>query len=157
MRLPPAWKSSLAAGLLVFCASCQPGYHSKNERYVFVCNNCSLPYWQDAKAGFTAAAREMGVKVQFRGPAAYAPQQELKAFQNAAATHPSGIIVSPAQADLFKAAVDSAVQQGTPVICIDSDSPDSRRLSFIGTDNYAAGVTIGNLMAALMHQHGRIV
>jgi ribose transport system substrate-binding protein len=158
MRLPPGWKSLVTAvGVFVLFTSCQPAYHSKSERYVFICANCSLPYWQDAKSGFTAAAREMGVKVQFAGPAAYSPQQELKAFQSAIATRPSGIIVSPAQADLFKPAIDRAVQQGIPVICLDSDSPDSRRMLFIGTDNYAAGVAIGKLMAGLMHQHGRIV
>lgn len=140
----------------LWCASCQTPYHSPAERYIFVVTNSSLPYWQEAQSGFVEAGREMGVKVEFAGPASYSPQAELDAFKTAAASHPSGILVSPAQADLFRNAIDEAVQSGIPVICVDSDSPRSRRILFIGTDNYGAGLTIGGLIAALMHQHGQL-
>lgn len=138
------------------CASCQTSYHSSSERYVFVVTNSALPYWQEARAGFLEAGKEMGVKVEFTGPASYAPQAELDAFKSAAASHPSGILVSPAQPDLFTTVIDGAVASGIPVICVDSDSPRSRRILFIGTDNYGAGLTMGRLMATLMRQHGQL-
>ncbi|HTV56031.1 MAG TPA: substrate-binding domain-containing protein [Terriglobia bacterium] len=156
MRSPLVWKFPL---LLVACAtlcvSC--GQSSRNERYVFVASNTSLPYWQEAKTGFLAAGREMRVKAEFTGSAAYSPAQELKAFETATSTHPSGILVSPAQAAVFQNAIDRAIQDGIPVICVDSDSPGSRRILFIGTNNYQAGVTSGKLIASLMHGRGRIV
>jgi ribose transport system substrate-binding protein len=152
------WKFPLVVvGLAAFCVSCQPSYHSGNERYIFVASNTGLPYWQNAKMGFLAAAHEMGVKAEFVGPGSYSPSEELKAFQSAAATHPSGILVSPAQAGAFQDAINRAIQNGIPVICIDSDSPDSRRILFIGTDNYHAGLTSGKLIAGLMHGRGRIL
>ncbi len=43
------------------------------------------------------------------------------------------------------------------MICIDSDSPESRRILFIGTDNFRVGVESGNRMANLLHGHGRVV
>lgn len=157
MLRPPRIKLSVVLICAsVLCASCRKSYHSKSERYVFISANTSLPYWQEAKAGFVAAGQEMRVKVDFTGPSTYSPQDELKAFQNAVDSHPSGILVSPAQADLFQDAINSAVQNGIPVICVDSDSPRSRRILFVGTDNYQAGLTIGRLMAILMRQHGRL-
>ena len=39
----------------------------------------------------------------------------------------------------MKGAIDSAIDSGVPVMTIDSDSPGSKRLTFIGTNNYAAG------------------
>jgi ribose transport system substrate-binding protein len=158
VNLPPGWKLPLAVVVAaVFLASCQKAYHSQNERYVFISANTSLPYWQEARAGFMAAAEEMGVKAQFAGPASYSPQEELKTFENTIASHPSGILVSPAQTSLFQDAINQAIGDGIPVICADSDSPNSRRVLFIGTDNYGAGLTIGKLMAGLMREHGRVV
>ncbi|MGH9404554.1 MAG: substrate-binding domain-containing protein [Terriglobia bacterium] len=138
------------------CVSCGPSYHSSSERYVLISTNTSLPYWAEARAGFTEAAKEMHVQVEFGGPASYSPQQELQAFQNAVMSHPSGILVSPAQASLLQGAIDAAMSKGVPVICFDSDSPGSKRILFVGTDNYEAGLTLGRLAASLMREHGRL-
>jgi ribose transport system substrate-binding protein len=87
----------------------------------------------------------------------YSPEKQLKTFQEAVASHPSGILISPTRADIFKGPIDAAIQDGIPVICVDSDSPDSKRNTFIGTDNYAAGVESGNLLAKVIQEHGLVV
>ncbi|PYU99308.1 MAG: sugar ABC transporter substrate-binding protein [Acidobacteria bacterium] len=118
---------------VVLLAACEKSLHEKDERYVFVATNISLPYWQDAKAGFMESAQVLGVKGEFSGPSTYAPDEELKTFQNAAATHPAGIVVSPARPGIFKDAIDKAIEEGVPVVCADSDSPASHRILFIGS------------------------
>lgn len=138
-------------------ASCQPAFHNKDERYVFVAANVRLPYWQEVEAGFRDAARVLGVKGQLTGPTSYAPDEELKAFQEAVASHPAGIVVSPARPEIFKDAIDAALRADIPVICVDSDSPESRRILFIGTNNYRAGLESGARIAELMHGHGALV
>ena len=149
---------SLALFLIVgFCSSCQKPYHQETERYIFVAANTSLPYWQEAKAGFMGAARGLGVKAEFTGPDTYSPQDELDAFQKAVDTHPAGIAVSPAKPDIFKDAIDAAVKSGIPVVCVDSDSPESRRILFIGTDNYQAGLISGKRIADLVQGKGQVV
>jgi len=147
----------VVAFVVVLLASCEKAAHEKSERYVFVANNISLPYWGEAKSGFTDAAQVLGVKAEFIGPSSYSPDEELKEFENALATNPAGIVVSPARPGPFKDAVDNAVKQGIPVICVDSDSPQSRRIMFIGTDNYRAGLQSGQRLAEAMHEHGRAV
>jgi ribose transport system substrate-binding protein len=138
-------------------ASCSPAVHS-GERYVFIATNINIPYWQDAKAGFLDAGKQLdGATVEFEGPSRYAPDEELKDFQKAVDSKPAGILLSPAQPDSFKAAIDSAVAAGIPVICADSDAPGSHRVLFIGTDNYLAGQQSGNTMAGLLHGRGGIV
>jgi ribose transport system substrate-binding protein len=146
-----------ALSLSLLIASCGPAPHS-NERYVFVAANINIPYWQSAKAGFLDSGKALkGAKVEFVGPSSYAPNDELKAFQDAVASAPAGILVSPAQSDLFKDAIDTAVSAGIPVVCVDSDSPGSHRILFIGTDNYRAGMESGKTLAALLYGHGGIV
>jgi len=153
------WKLLSIALLLsigVF-SSCQKPFHEETERYIFVAMNTSLPYWQEAKAGFMGAARGLGVKAEFTGPDTYSPQDELDAFQKAVDTHPAGIAVSPAKPDIFKDAIDAAVKSGIPVVCVDSDSPESRRILFIGTDNYQAGLISGKRIADLVQGKGQVV
>ncbi len=144
----------LASMILI---SCQKPFHQENERYVFVAANISLPYWQEAQAGFKDGARALGVKADFTGPDSYSPDEELDALQKAVAKRPAGILISPARPDLFKAAIDAAVQNGIPVICADSDAPESRRILFVGTDNHQAGIESAKRMASLLHGRGLLV
>ena len=153
------WKLSSIALLLsvgIF-SSCQKPFHEETERYMFVAVNTSLPYWQEAKAGFMDAARGLGVKAEFSGPDTYSPQDELVAFQKAVEKHPAGIAVSPARPDVFKDVIDAAVKSGIPVVCVDSDAPESRRILFVGTDNYQAGLISGKRIGELVHGNGRVV
>ncbi|PYU03471.1 MAG: hypothetical protein DMG34_12970, partial [Acidobacteria bacterium] len=62
-------------------ASCQTPYHEQEERYVFVASNVNLPYWQEAQAGLTDAAKQLGVKSELTGPEKFDPQEQLRAFQ----------------------------------------------------------------------------
>lgn len=140
---------------LVSCGS--ESYHQKEERYVFISTNVNLPYWQEAEAGFQDAAKWLGVKAEFAGPEKFSPEDELAAFKKAVSENPSGILISAARRDLFKDAIDSAVSAGIPVICIDSDSPSSKRVMFIGTDNYRAGTESAKRMGDLLKGQGRVV
>jgi ribose transport system substrate-binding protein len=156
LRLGICLSATLAMGISL--ASCgQEAYHQKEERYVFVTTNINLPYWQEAQAGFQDASKWLGVKVEFSGPEKFSPEEELAAFQKAVGEKPSGILLSASRVDLFKDAIDGAIAQGIPVICIDSDAPNSKRVLFIGTDNFRAGMESGKRMGDLLKGQGRIV
>jgi ribose transport system substrate-binding protein len=146
-----------AASFALACAACQEPYHQKEEQYYLISANINLPYWQEAEAGLRDAATTMGVKAEMDGPTTFSPQEELDAFQKAVAAHPSGILVSVTKPDLFKSAIDSAVLEGIPVICIDADAPDSHRIMFVGTDNFRAGQESAKRMADILKGQGQIV
>ena len=143
--------------LSLWSASCQKPFHSENELYICVASNISLPYWLDAKAGLMDAARTLGVRADFTGPDTYSPDEELTAFQKAVEKNPSGILVSPARPGMFTDAINAAIKQGIPVICLDSDAPESKRILFIGTDNYQAGQESGARIAKAMNEEGNLV
>lgn len=139
-----------------FLASCQPPYHEKEERYFFVAFNTGLPYWQEAEAGLTDSAKQLGVKAELVGPANFSPDEELKAFQQAVAQKPAGILLSASNPDLFKGPINAAIQQGIPVVCVDADVPVSSRVLFVGTDNFRAGQESGRRMAELLVGKGNV-
>jgi ribose transport system substrate-binding protein len=137
-------------------ASCAKRYHEQNERYVFVATNINLPYWQEARAGFLDAAKSLGVKGELLGPAGYAPNAELVLFRRIVEEHPAGICLSAARPEIFQVEIDKAVDQGIPVICVDADVPQSKRVLYIGTDDFKAGRESLEQMAALVRNHGSI-
>ena len=120
-------------------AACQEPYHKKEEMYYLISANINLPYWEEAEAGLRDATTGMGVKEEMDGPTSFSPKDELDAFQKAVAAHPAGILVSVTSPEILTPAINSAVSQGIPVICIDADAPDSHRILFVGTDNFRAG------------------
>jgi ribose transport system substrate-binding protein len=149
------------ASVLIFVeaalsASCSKPYHEEGERYVFVATNITLPYWQQAEAGFLDAAKAVGVKGELVGPTGYAPNAELGMFRRIVEQQPAGICLSAARPELFRAEIDKAVAQGIPVICVDADVPDSKRVLYIGTDNVKAGRESLRQMAALVPGDGSI-
>jgi len=146
-----------AAALAMGFAGCGKPYHESEERYVLVVANVNLPYWQEAQAGLMDVGKTEGVKVEMVGPTTFSPSEELKTFEQVVAQKPSGILVSASDADLFKEPIDKAVLEGIPVICMDADSPDSRRVLFIGTDNYRAGQQAGKIMAKVLGGTGNVV
>ena len=146
----------LASAGLTLIASCAQPYHDQNERYVFVATNINIAYWQEAQAGFLDAAKVLGVKAELTGPATYDPFAEVAVFRRVVDEHPAGICVSAARPDSFHADIDKAVAAGIPVICVDADVPDSKRIMYIGTDNLKAGRESLKRMAALIHGKGNI-
>ena len=133
----------------VFLLGCSAPQHEVDEKFYLVCTNTAVPYWQEAKAGLVRAANSMRVKAEVAGPDTYDPKAERDEFVAAVKKKPTGILVSATDAALMKPEIDAAIGQGIPVVTIDSDVPSSKRLLFIGTNNYQAGLMGGKLLAKL--------
>jgi ribose transport system substrate-binding protein len=156
MRCNPVKTILSFAMVTMALEGCATPYHQQDERYILVTTNVNLPYWQEAQAGLADVGKLMGVKVELTGPASYSPNEELTAFQQAVGQHPAGILLSVSNPQLFKDAIDGAVAQGIPVVCVDADAPDSKRVLFVGTDNFRAGQESGKRMGDLLKGQGSI-
>jgi ribose transport system substrate-binding protein len=122
---------------------------------VEVCALTQLPYFIDHRLGMEAAGRELGVRAEFVGPADYDMTAMISTLEQTLARKPAGILVvgfDPA----LKPAIDRAVDSGVPVITLDSDVPGSKRLCFIGTGNYAAGVAGAKALAEAVGGKGAV-
>ncbi|HEY6128500.1 MAG TPA: substrate-binding domain-containing protein [Candidatus Acidoferrum sp.] len=148
---------AVVAVAVVGLTSCQTPYHDQAERYVFVASNINLPYWQEAQAGLMDAAQQMGVKAELAGPDKFDPQEQLNTFQKVVASKPAGILVSVTRPELLADAINSAIAQGIPVIAVDADAPTSKRVMFVGTDNYRAGSESAKRMSDILKGQGQIV
>ncbi|MBK9170844.1 MAG: substrate-binding domain-containing protein [Bryobacterales bacterium] len=146
----------LGAALLAL-TSCGGGpSHDPSEFYYLITTNKQLPYWQEAQAGFQKAARELGVRAEMVGPDTYDPQAERDEFRRIMAKKPTGILISVANPSVIQPEIDAAIAAGVPVMTVDSDSP-GKRLLFVGTDNYRAGLMGGERAAELLGGKGTVV
>jgi ribose transport system substrate-binding protein len=149
----------LALGGLLVSAGCGGGEYRKQEVYYLVAANINLPYWQSARNGLFRAAAELGVSADVKGPETYDPKAQREEFLKLVAMErqPAGILVSPASAELMKDAIDQAVAKGIKVITIDSDAPGSKRLFFVGTDNYDVGFRSAEYVAQRLNRAGNVI
>ena len=67
------------------------------------------------------------------------------------------LIIVPASAEKITSIINNMHERGIATICIDSDAPNSKRISYIGTDNYAAGRNAGKLIAKCLGGTGNII
>ncbi len=144
------------AAVLAVLLSCGSA-HDSDEYYVLVAANLQVPYWKAAGTGFSNAATQLKVRADFIGPQTYDAKAESDALEQAVQKKPTGILLGVTDPALLKQGIDKAVAAGIPVITIDSDAPSSKRLFFIGTNNYQAGFTGGLRLAQELKGKGDVV
>jgi len=142
--------------LLWFVLSCGSA-HTSDEYYVFVAANVQVPYWKAAAAGLSNGASALKVRSDFDGPPSYDAKAERDALDQAVQKKATGILLAVTDPAVLKDSIDKAVAAGIPVITIDSDAPASKRLFFIGTNNYQAGFTGGQRLAQELKGKGNVV
>lgn len=171
MRLPMKWSVkalailAMAGALLAGCNPEQAGSEDvagpsarSTERYGMVVFLKGSEFFNWAYAGMVDAAKALGphVKVELQGPAEWDATLEARAVEQLIAKRVDGIIVTAGEANTLIPAINKAVDAGIPVITFDSDSPDSKRLCFAGTENYNAGWEAGKAIVEWLDGQGEV-
>jgi ABC-type sugar transport system substrate-binding protein len=131
---------------------------TSDEEYVWVSAHAHLPLFvaRDHPALFQIG-EELGVRVTIVGPDTVDIPGLVAALEQTAARRPTGIMVVGWDPSALIPAINRAVESGVPVVCVDADVPESKRLAFIGTDWYDLGVRQGEAMvAALRGRRGEV-
>ena len=155
MKATKAVALALAGLGLMFASGCDR--HNKKEVFYLISVNSSMSYWQTLASGFNKAAADYKVTAKVVGTENYDPQGELAELQKAVAAKPAGILIQAADAAVLKPGIDAAIAAGIPVITVDSDADNSRRMYFIGTNNLEAGRLGGRHLAEKLGGKGNVV
>jgi ribose transport system substrate-binding protein len=127
-----------------------------------VAKSVSNPVFQAAHAGARDAANELGGKynatitINIQTPPDEDAAKQAEAIDMLVRQGAKGIAVSCSNANTLKPAIDRAVDKGVPVMCFDSDAPDSKRFCYYGTDDATCGVEVVKLLAAEMGDKGTV-
>lgn len=153
-RLGYVWVVIVAALL-----ACLPACNSRNAgpqktRVGFVSNN-TAEFWTIAEAGTKKAAEEYNVEVLFRRPAAGTAADQKDIIEDLLTRKVQAIAISvndpENQRDFLNRIADRVA-----LLTQDNDAPDSKRLCYIGTDNYEAGKEVGKLVRKVMPDGGTL-
>ena len=146
----------LCAAALSACNKGSTARSGKKLKLAFVSNNAAT-FWTIARSGCEAAEKELGnVEVDFRIPSTGGAAEQQQILDDLLAKGVDGIAVSPVDPANQPAFLDRVASQ-TLLICHDSDAPASKRVAYIGTDNFAAGVEAGKLIKEALPQGGKIM
>ncbi|MFC4321469.1 sugar-binding protein [Litchfieldia salsa] len=111
--------------------------------FVLVPEEVDNDYWRLVEKGAQEAARKNHVLLEYVGPKQGNIDEHLKTLEKAAASNVDGIITQSLNEEEFPPLIDSLIDQGIPVVTIDTDSENSKRISYIGTNNYYSGFIAG--------------
>lgn len=132
------------------------GKKSEVPNFILVPKSVGHPYWVEVERGMNAMAKELGVKAIFNGPATASSALQISIIEGAISSKVAGIGISPNEPDAVQAIIKSATEKEIPVITFDSDSPNSMRSYYIGTDNYKAGKILGEHFIKIAGTKGKI-
>ncbi|TRC96436.1 substrate-binding domain-containing protein [Mesorhizobium sp. WSM4303] len=119
-------------------ASAESKFQCKpDETYVMNVMVSAHPYWVPVYQGFKQAAAAMGCKTVFSGTPDYDIAKQIASFEQDLIKKPAGVLLHPMQADPFIEPIDRAIENGTTVVTFAADSPKSKRVSYITSDNLA--------------------
>jgi ribose transport system substrate-binding protein len=125
-----------------------------------VLKTLSSQYWKIVAAGAQNAAEKNNVDLVLLGPPTEdAVEQQINMVQDALAQNPSVLVFSPSQPATAVNVLLKAKAQHVPVILVDTGMPASFTdyVTYIGTDNLAAGKAGGKALAAVLKKGDKVL
>jgi ribose transport system substrate-binding protein len=156
----------LALGALVLVSGCKDSSKPAAEeggagtrlKIAVVPKGTTHEFWKSVHAGAMKAAKEVDVDIVWKGPL---KEDDLKAQIDVVSTfvaqRVSGIVVAPLNDAALKAPVKAATDAKIPVVVFDSDLQGDAHVSFVATDNQAAGRLAGEAMKKALGGKGNII
>lgn len=116
------------------------GTKTKPLRIAVIPKGTTHEFWKSVHAGAVKASRELGVEIVWKGPLKEDDlKQQIDLVQSFTAQGVSGIVLAPLNDKALVGSVKSAKDAKIPVVVFDSDLASEDHVSFVATDNRAAG------------------
>ena len=133
------------------------GTVQENEKptIAFVTNQIAN-FWNIAKVGCLDAEKDFDVAVEVRMPVDATAVEQKRIVEDLMSSGISAIAISPVDADNQVELVNGIAAQ-IPLITHDSDAPGTKRLMYIGMDNYKAGREVGKLVKSALPEGGNVM
>ena len=143
----------------LYALSIAAGCNRSHKKVVAVIPKASADlFWQSVHAGAVKGARENNVDIVWDGP----PNEtdiagEMKIVETMINREVDALAIAPSDRSAFKIVVDRATNAGIPVIIYDSGVDTDKYVTFVATDNYAAGELGADRMGKILGGRGKIV
>lgn len=147
------------AGVLLVLSGCSGGGGTGSPagkiKVAFVSNNAAS-FWLLAEAGCKDQAKIDDVEIDFQRPRDGTSRQQKEIIDTLLAQGVKGIAISVKDPENQSDYLKDKVAAKVPLLCVDNDAPESGRRCYIGTNNVAAGKTVGKLVREALPQGGTV-
>ncbi len=92
----------------------------------------------------------------YTGTPEYDVNKQLAVFEQILAKKPAGIFLHPMNPDPFIEPINRAYEMGIPVVTFAADSPNSKRVSYITSDNVREGYFAADTLAQELGGKGEV-
>ncbi|MFA6892387.1 MAG: substrate-binding domain-containing protein [Sphaerochaetaceae bacterium] len=130
----------------------------KKYTYAIVYANIH-PFFDSVGKGCDIGMKENGIEgtVIKEGAQNGNVSQQIQIVEDLITQQVDGIIIGPCDSDALTPYIDKAADAGIPVLCFDTDAPKSKRLGYVGTDNYKAGRAMGEELGKALNGKGTVI
>jgi ribose transport system substrate-binding protein len=117
----------------------------------------SHQFWLTVKAGADKAGEDLGVDVLWQGPAKETEvDKQLNIFQDMISRGADAVVLAATDENALMVPVQQAMDQGIPVVTIDSGLKENISVSFIATDNVAGAKAAAEKLIELIGGEGKV-
>jgi ribose transport system substrate-binding protein len=118
-----------------------------SETYYMCVMVSGVEYWFPVYEMFKQAGQQLGVKTVYTGTPEYDVNKQLAVFEQILAKKPAGIFLHPMNPDPFIEPINRAYEM---------DSPNSKRISYITSDNVREGYFAADKIGELLGGKGEV-
>ncbi|MCK8489564.1 substrate-binding domain-containing protein [Paenibacillus sp. MBLB2552] len=127
-------------------------------KYIFgIIYPMAHPFYEEVTRLAEEAGSPENVRLVVRAPDAVSVEQQIHMMETMIQQQVDGIAISPIDSGALTPVINKAEDAGIPVICFESDAPDSRRSAYIGTNNVEAGAEMGRVIQKRMKDKGMVL
>jgi ribose transport system substrate-binding protein len=150
----PCRRVAASVFLLLTLLSC----HSNPKKVIGVVPKAtSHLFWVSVQAGAMTAGHDLGVEVQWNGPATETDySRQIEIVDSMIARHVDGLALAAQDHTALDGTLDRAAREGIPVTVFDSGVDSTNYMTFVATNNYEAGQMAARKLAELLHGKGSI-
>lgn len=114
-------------------------------------------FWQTVHAGAVAAAGEAGAEVRWNGPAVETEfSRQVQIVESMINGRVDAIVLAPTDRVALVGVVERAAREKIPVTIFDSAIDTEDYVSFVATNNYAAGQTAARRLGQILNGRGSV-
>lgn len=155
---------TLGAAAMLGPAACNKQTTPGRERIIIgiVAKSQTNAVFQAAHAGARDAGSELSnqfgkdIVIDIKTPTDEDPQAQAEAIGALVREGAKGIAVSCSDGATLRQPIDDAVEKGVVMMCFDSDSKDSKRMCYYGTDDHQCGLEVMQELAKAMNDRGTV-
>lgn len=129
-------------------------------RFGVVVQSIETPFMRSVLHEIEAARgymQEQGAELIVRAGELIDVPRQLAALNELEQMKVDGIAMTPVDDRRIHARIDALVEAGIPVVTFNTDMPDSKRLCYVGQDNYQSGRACAGLMRLLLGGTGSVL